>query len=855
MGYWRSRENVVAVLGRSAAFLLLIALSTSPARADLAEAQNYFRTGRYLECSRAAEEAIDAGEWQEQWRLLKIEADLACGQYSSARKTLEEALPRYPSSISLRLLGRRVMQLNNRPDEADKLLAEIETLINQAPWRYSDPANLVVVGQVLLLRGEDPGQVLEAFFDRARKAKPDYLGAYLAAADLALSKNDFALAAEGLENALKIANDSPDVYCKLAQAYAPSDAEKATAYLEKALAINPRHVESLLVQVENAIDAERYDDAKSLLDRVLSINLREPRAWAYLAVLAHLEADETGERLWRSAALSIWKSNPEIDHLIGRKLSQKYRFAEGAAAQRRALKLSPNYQPAKQQLSQDLLRLGEEEEGWRLAAEVFSRDEYNVLAYNLTTLYEQLQTFRTLEAIDEKGGGFIVRMNAREAEVYGDRVLALLERARTVLCEKYDVQLEKPIVVEIFDQSKDFAIRTFGLPGGAGFLGVCFGRVITVKSPAALSGHAANWEATLWHEFCHAVTLEKTRNKMPRWLSEGISVYEERQANANWGQSMNPRYRQMILDGELTPVSQLSGAFLSPPSGLHLQFAYYESALVVEYLVEKYGLETLQRILTDLSAGLTINESLQRYTRSLAAFDAEFAAYAKEKALALAPEADWSEPDLSPAADLSRWEEWSRETPNNISALRTLAKKLIEAEKFSEAKRPLTALRTLYPDDHGAENVYHLLAQVHRALGETTEERECLEAWAARDAQATLAYLRLLELTAASEDWSAVRKSAEDLMGVNPLLTIPHEYLAKAGEALDDTSTAQAAYRALLALDPYDPAEMHYRLARHLLREGKTAEAKYHVLRSLEEAPRFRAAHQLLLQVVDGEDP
>ena len=130
-------------------------------------------------------------------------------------------------------------------------------------------------------------------------------------------------------------------------------------------------------------------------------------------------------------------------------------------------------------------------------------------------------------------------------------------------------------------------IRTFGLPGGDGFLGVCFGRVITANSPASRGNSPANWEAVLWHEFCHVVTLEKTRNKMPRWLSEGISVYEERQANSTWGQTMTPVYRQMILEGELTPVSRLSGAFLQPKSAMHLQFAYFESSLVVEFLIKR----------------------------------------------------------------------------------------------------------------------------------------------------------------------------------------------------------------------------------------------------------------------------
>ena len=41
----------------------------------------------------------------------------------------------------------------------------------------------------------------------------------------------------------------------------------------------------------------------------------------------------------------------------------------------------------------------------------------------------------------------------------------------------------------------------------------------------------------------------------------------------------------MILGDELTPLSQLSSAFLAAKTPLHLQFAYFESALAVEFLV------------------------------------------------------------------------------------------------------------------------------------------------------------------------------------------------------------------------------------------------------------------------------
>ena len=110
------------------------------------------------------------------------------------------------------------------------------------------------------------------------------------------------------------------------------------------------------------------------------------------------------------------------------------------------------------------------------------------------------------------------------------------------------------MIVEIFPQKKEFAVRTFGLPGADGLLGVCFGRVITANSPASQGEHPSNWEAVLWHEFCHVVTLTKTRNKMPRWLSEGISVYEEGREDPAWGESLNPRFRAMILGDALTPL-------------------------------------------------------------------------------------------------------------------------------------------------------------------------------------------------------------------------------------------------------------------------------------------------------------
>ena len=638
---WLFSEKLTFRRGRSLLLGLLVSGASlcfpRPLAADdLEDAQALFNSGRYAECIEAAAKGIEQLGWRESWRHLKIRAELETGRYADALATLEAALERFSSSIRLRLLARDVYLLNDQVEQAEKTLAEAEAMIQRQSWRYSDPINRVLLGRVFLALGADAKQVLEIFFDRTRQERPDYVEAYLATGELALAKHDYALAAETFQQAVKLAPDDPAVLLGLARAYAPSDPERAKKALARALELNPRHVGSLLMMADRLIDAEHYEQAKGVLGKALAVNPAHPGACAYRAVLAHLEGDASGEQSWRTAALAHWSTNPEVDHLIGRKLSQKYRFAEGAACQRRALELDSDYLPAKIQLSQDLLRLGEEEEGWRLAEEVSEQDAYDVAAYNLVTLQETLAEFTTLQT-----DGFLLRMDAYEADVYGQSALELLERARRCLCAKYDVDLQRPTVVEIFPKQKDFAVRTFGMPGGEGFLGVCFGEVITVNSPASQGESPSNWQAVLWHEFCHVVTLHKTSNKMPRWLSEGISVYEEKQENPSWGQTMNARYRQMVLRGELAPVSGLSGAFLNPPSPLHLQFAYYEASLVVEYLVETYGLETVKRILGDLSTGESIEVVLERHAGPLWELDEKFTEFAEGRARQLAPDADW----------------------------------------------------------------------------------------------------------------------------------------------------------------------------------------------------------------------
>jgi predicted TPR repeat methyltransferase len=70
-------------------------------------------------------------------------------------------------------------------------------------------------------------------------------------------------------------------------------------------------------------------------------------------------------------------------------------------------------------------------------------------------------------------------------------------------------------------------------------------------------------------------------------------------------------------------------------------------------------------------------------------------------------------------------------------------------------------------------------------------------------------------------------------------------------QGLDDA--AVESWETVLKLDPEDPAEAHFHLAR-LLKPNEQDKAKRHLLMALEEAPRFRQAHRLLLDWKDENE-
>ena len=822
------------------AVLLCIGVARAKAM-EIDEAWTQMRAGKYESVLAVAEAQLKEREYSEEWRLLQADALLTIGKYPEAWEAVIGSIKRHPGSIRLRLVGREAALATGRRAIASKLLEEISQMASSRRYAYRDTANALTLGRAALLLGADPKAVLDQFFIPIKKGEPKNRDVYVAGGELALGKGDFALAAQWFREGLAVAPKDAELLTGLAAAFENGERGEMLANLEAALHANDRYYPAWQLVAEHKIDSEDYAGADEALDKLLKINPHHPEAWTLKAVLARLKSDAALEQTALKEALLYATNNPVVPHLFGKKLSHKYRFADGAKSQRQALEFDADYLPAKMQLGDDLLRLGEDEEGWKLVLAAADADAYDVTAYNLATLKTTVDrmTLATNEA-------FQVRMSTNEALIYGDLVVALLERARTNLVPKYGATLPVPVHVEIFPEQKDFAIRTFGLPGGEGYLGVCFGPVITANSPGGSVGRGSSWEAMLWHEFTHTITLGLTHNKMPRWISEGISVYEERLANPSWGERMTPAYRKMILKGDLKRIGELSSAFMAPPTPAHLQFAYYQSSLVVQYIVEKYGTPALLSILKALGEGVEINSALAQSTAPLPELEKAFADYILTKANEYGAKLDWKDAEPTDKPELVKvgWEQ-----SNNNIVLRNAAAAAMDKKDWAGAEKILQRWLALHPGPEGMDHPWAWLARVERQLGHVEEETKLLTEWAERDSEAVEAYDRLIALALSREDWAEVKKQSLRAIGVNPLRWETHDQIARAEEQLKHPTEAAQSWARVVALRPPNIVAARYDWARMLLASGDSPGARQQVLEALEEAPRFKKAQELLLQL------
>ncbi len=798
------------------------------------QAQDYralWQRGEYARAVEEVERVIEAGDSDVRVSVLYGDyADLlfAVGRVDEAIVLSENIVSNYPlPSHIVRLTS--FYHYRGRRAEYRELLDLIGRQMERLRSYRLDEEEQLAIGQLLEMQGEDP-QALLAYYERLMDEYPAYAPLRVAAGDVALARRSFAVAARHYGQALELAGEYQRALAGLTEAYRASGDPRESDALERLRGFNPHHPRLRLLNAERLLDLGEADAGLAELDSLLAINPQHTRALALKGAAFFLQDEHGAMEDIQQRAVAFNPQASEVYRVAGRVASRHYRFEQGREFQRRALSLDAEDHAARLYLAFDLLRLGEDGAARAELEVVFAANAYSVQAYNLLGVSDALRQFKTV-----RRGLFELQMPEREEKVLAGPMLDLLDDAAALYQERYAIELAQPVRVQVFDVHDEFIVRSVGLPGSAGHLGICFGKLITMDSPRARDWGAMNWQQVLWHEFVHVATLQKTNNRMPRWLSEGISVYEETRRDTAWGQRLSPEFKELVAAEELPAVRDLSRYFMQPKSAQHLLYGYYVAGEFARFYSERYGSAALAQSLAQIGAGVGTEEALAAAAGvELSALDAGYRAHLKIQ--------------LAPLYYLA-----NDEGEGAFALALARGDSALAAGDLDRAEAAYLAAHALYPDYAAAAAPLRRVAAMYEQ-GPPEKYMAALERIVAWDPQAHAECMQLasllMEQDKAQSAAVVLARAAAIIPFHVPLVAARAQALSAAGQ-WDD---AVEQWRLLLYMDPARAVQHQLELARSLYAQGALAAARRQVLSLLEKTPRYREAQQLLLEMATGNN-
>lgn len=756
----------------------------------------------------------------------------AQGHDAEAKATLQRALSaRAPDSLRARL---ELAILAYDSGEIAPAMAAFDSFIDifNARARTLGAEELLAVGIACRYLGRDDPQLfrdaLKALDQAVARDSADDEAA-LEVAALFLEKYNFAEAKSTLDPILARNARHPRALALMARLRrAEGHPGEALTLVTRAIEAAPEHAELRALEASVLLDLERLDDASAAASKALGGDSTLATARAALAAVQLLRGDSSGIAARR---LGLAQHSPDevayfsaLAETAGR--NRLYREAAGFA--RRALQADSTDAHALALLGNNLLRLGDMVQGRASLEQAFKHDPYDVWTKNTLDLLDTAPQYTEVA-----GEHVTLVVEKKDAALVALYALPLAERAFSDLAARYKYQPPGKIRIELYRGHADFSVRTVGL-AGLDALGVSFGPVVALLAPAARPAGEYNWGSTLWHELTHSFTLGVSGNKVPRWLSEGLSVHEEHRAEPAWGADASHAFLEAFQSKRLVPVSRMNDGFMRPAYPEQIAFSYYQASLICEMIEKERGIDGIRRMLAAYAAGKSSDEVFRSVLGSEPdQMDAKFTQYLRERftreitSITTIPTTEGSplQRSMERAREL-------REKGDTKGAIEELIRAKALAPKLSGDGSPAAQLAELY--EQSGDN--------------RSAVRELLEV-AAVDEDAYRSNLKLASLTRSLGDSSNAIAALDRVMYMHPYEATTHMELALLSEARREFDRAVRERRAVLALDPPDPLEAQYSLAAALFAAGRRADARSELLRLLDRAPHFEKAQELLLKL------
>jgi len=640
--------------------------------------------------------------------------------------------------------------------------------------------------------------------------------------------------------------------------YSRHNRAEALDAAREVLSLNPRCVGAMSIMGQIAVDGFNFDGARTLAAAMDGAAGRfgavsaQAEAVRIRALLREREANEAGGPLERllgayprsreglalAAAVAAGSYNDDdteamlalFDDLspghplawyeVARVRGETRQYAQAAVAFAEAIRRQPNWPAPHIDLGLMEMQSGEDEAALTALRRAMQLDPFNTRAANSLKLMEELASYSLIESEH-----FVVRYRPGIDEVLAREMPPILEAIHERVCGDeqggIDFEPQGRTVIELMPNHEWFAVRITGMPN-IHTMAASTGPVIAMESPQEGPGFTVgpyDWARVIQHEYTHTVTLARTKNRIPHWMTEASAVYlEDAPRDANRWKLLT----EVARNDAWFRFGQINLAFIRPEKPSDRAQAYAQSHWMYEYIIERWGAQAPLELMDLAAEGVPEAEAFERVLEtSREDFTDAFIEHARGQLVAVGMLLPDGEPSIEELME-PRAEEWvARGKPPTAEERLEVLSELAESHPdHPDVLEGLILAETAFFEGEPSEDMVPLLEHYarirpvddlpHRLLArwyltrDTGQER-AIEHLRWLDERQTTSAAYAAELArryAAVGDLQQAQHFAERASRVAPFDANEREFAARIALLRKDYDTAERHIYALTILEP-----------------------------------------------------
>lgn len=561
--------------------------------------------------------------------VLLAEARLRQGRLEEAIELMSGVDGRRPALIRAAALERL-----GRYEAAE---VEVDRVLEGLDARRSElPSDLVLAVEAMSIRGRvqgRPSRDYRAMMELLGRVRDDLdrldWRSRLVEARLLLEKHNRVEAVGALREVLGLNPRCAEAWYLLGRialgGFDFDSAARAVAALRRLDVGNPL---AALIEAESALINDDPDLAVDVLDRLLARepSMREAQALRAAADAVAYDLESALERLAEMDRTAPRAADGWYE--VGRFLAQNRQYEDAAGVLEEAASRRENHSAPLIELGLLEMQSGRDDRALDALRRVAELDRFNERATFSLRLLEELAGFESLESEH-----FVVRYRPGEDEVVARMMPDALERMHEEVSARFGHEPSRRTVIEVMPNHQFFSVRITGMPW-IHTIAACTGPVIAIEVPreGPRTDHLGlfDWLEVLRHEYTHTITLDRTRNRIPHWLTEAASVSMETRPRDFQTQRM---LATALRADELFDLDEINWAFVRPRKPTDRSMAYAQGAWMVEFMNERWGEQALVDLLDHYFDGKPESEAMRSVLGiSRSAFHEAFLAWARDDA-------------------------------------------------------------------------------------------------------------------------------------------------------------------------------------------------------------------------------